>query len=578
MSMSAPALGSSASYTNLSALASFPQYYHPLSTPQRVSFISPHTNNNNNNTPTPTTPISSTTTTTSFVNTVSPSLMSTLVSLPNSFSPSASSSSTSSLSPVSLATTNNTTTATTMNPTNTDAAATAAVQLTSLRRPIIPAVYRPPLPSSRSTPSLTSLDNTLNPLHIAPPQPQTSLRHSSELCRIGNAFFSQHEYNVAIAIYTQALELNPADVRAWNNRGTAYVAQKLFKMGIRDYTEAIILASDVAELYYKRGVAYSALKSYNQAIEDYTRCLEKNPKFADALNNRGNAFRIIHHYTLAKQDLEQALVLDPKNELYLKNLKKINDALAAEPMKHDDQNLKQKEMERNVMQSVLQSKLNIGARNTGSVSGNGGFDLNRNNTNSVLSPLSSPSLSPTTATNEQIISYLQRLSPESIPSLIHLLSERVRTEKTNPTAATATAVGAITPIPSPQKTPESHSIATKGKRSREYIDCDSPLSNSEEDLEDKDVIMDSKKKIKSTSPISTSHPLPDNVSISRTSSSISPSSSPLTSTSTSTLVSSSDSSSSLSSMEENTSVSSPHSNVVLTEFTQLTSIPQPLQT
>ena len=89
---------------------------------------------------------------------------------------------------------------------------------------------------------------------------------------IGRQAIDANRWNEAINAYDKALELNPNDASAFNNRG----------------------------------FAYSNLGKYRQAILDYDRAIELNPKDADAYYNRGNAYSRLGNSIYANQDLKKA--------------------------------------------------------------------------------------------------------------------------------------------------------------------------------------------------------------------------------------------------------------------------------
>jgi tetratricopeptide (TPR) repeat protein len=101
----------------------------------------------------------------------------------------------------------------------------------------------------------------------------------------GLSYFYNHDYNSAIAEFTQAIRLNPNYAEAYFNRGEAYryrYALRYFSgndcdLAIADYTQAIRLIPSYAEAYYRRGDAYSEKGDDNQAIADYEVALRINP-------------------------------------------------------------------------------------------------------------------------------------------------------------------------------------------------------------------------------------------------------------------------------------------------------------
>jgi tetratricopeptide (TPR) repeat protein len=63
------------------------------------------------------------------------------------------------------------------------------------------------------------------------------------------------EHRTAIADHTKAIELNPNDSEAYNNRGDAKNDLEDYKGAIVDYTKAIELNTNYSEAYNSRGTA-----------------------------------------------------------------------------------------------------------------------------------------------------------------------------------------------------------------------------------------------------------------------------------------------------------------------------------
>ena len=62
---------------------------------------------------------------------------------------------------------------------------------------------------------------------------------------------------------------------------------KQYKEAIADYDKAIELNPKDAKAYNNRGVAKRQLKQYKEAITDYDKAIKLNPKDVKAYNNRG---------------------------------------------------------------------------------------------------------------------------------------------------------------------------------------------------------------------------------------------------------------------------------------------------
>jgi tetratricopeptide (TPR) repeat protein len=61
---------------------------------------------------------------------------------------------------------------------------------------------------------------------------------------------------------------------AYNNRGTAHYARREFDLAIADYTTAIELDGRSARPYGSRALAYKALDASDRALADYNKALE----------------------------------------------------------------------------------------------------------------------------------------------------------------------------------------------------------------------------------------------------------------------------------------------------------------
>ncbi len=81
--------------------------------------------------------------------------------------------------------------------------------------------------------------------------------------------FNKEDYEGEIAHYNQALEINPKNAGAYNNRGNARSELGDNQGAIDDYTEAIKIDPNCADAYYNRGLSHSILKSRQSANKDF---------------------------------------------------------------------------------------------------------------------------------------------------------------------------------------------------------------------------------------------------------------------------------------------------------------------
>ena len=112
--------------------------------------------------------------------------------------------------------------------------------------------------------------------------------------------------NEAITHYTEAIDLNPEDAGAYNNRGNAYHNTGDFESAILDYNKAIDLNPEDARVYSSRGLAYVRKSDFESAIVDFNKAIDLNPEDAGTYCNRGEAWLHLKEWQKAKADLTTA--------------------------------------------------------------------------------------------------------------------------------------------------------------------------------------------------------------------------------------------------------------------------------
>ena len=128
----------------------------------------------------------------------------------------------------------------------------------------------------------------------------------------GVALVIEGKYNEAIEAFNKAIELNPKDAVAYNNRGAAYGQTGNYKQQIEDSTKALQINPKDAVAFNNRGVAYGELGNYEQEIEDCTKAIELNPKLAVAYYHRGIAYHKLGNRKQAIKDKSKAYALNPR--------------------------------------------------------------------------------------------------------------------------------------------------------------------------------------------------------------------------------------------------------------------------
>ena len=127
----------------------------------------------------------------------------------------------------------------------------------------------------------------------------------------GWTYQNRKEYDKAIEHYTEALNLNPQLVTAYNNRGLNYEAKGYFDYALEDYNRAIELKPDHVTAYLNRGNVYDNKGDYDRAIINFNKVIELSPNLAEGYNNRGNTYKNKGDYDRALDDFSKTIALKP---------------------------------------------------------------------------------------------------------------------------------------------------------------------------------------------------------------------------------------------------------------------------
>lgn len=123
------------------------------------------------------------------------------------------------------------------------------------------------------------------------------------------------EKEQAIALYTRAHDLNPANPKPLTARSQLYAEQGSTDLALQDLTLALEgapqQAAQNAGLYYQRANLRFQLGDLQGAITDYTHAIEMNGEYAQAYVNRGTARADRGDDQGAIDDYSAALALNP---------------------------------------------------------------------------------------------------------------------------------------------------------------------------------------------------------------------------------------------------------------------------
>jgi tetratricopeptide (TPR) repeat protein len=145
------------------------------------------------------------------------------------------------------------------------------------------------------------------------------LPESMALARQGATASNDRDYDRAIALFSEAIQLAPDYASAFNSRGLAYSKKGDNDRAISDYNEAIRLDPHNSLAFSNRGWAYAGKGENDRAISDYNEAIRLDPHNSLAFNNRGNAYSKKGDVDRAISDYNEAIRLDPNNSLAFRN-------------------------------------------------------------------------------------------------------------------------------------------------------------------------------------------------------------------------------------------------------------------
>ncbi|CAG9534798.1 unnamed protein product [Cercopithifilaria johnstoni] len=97
-----------------------------------------------------------------------------------------------------------------------------------------------------------------------------------------NQFFHDQAYDVAIELYTKAIELDDQQALFYGNRSMAYLKKELYGSALEDANMALKLDPSYTKGYYRRATAYMALGKLKLALKDYDTVRKTLPNNVDA--------------------------------------------------------------------------------------------------------------------------------------------------------------------------------------------------------------------------------------------------------------------------------------------------------
>ncbi|MFN2542122.1 MAG: tetratricopeptide repeat protein [Chthoniobacterales bacterium] len=159
----------------------------------------------------------------------------------------------------------------------------------------------PPLPTTEAMPNSAASGN---------------LQKATEHVKEGIAQQSAGDLDGAIASYSKAIEIVPADPAAYLDRAGVYLLKANYEGMFADANKALELGTAApADAYVIRGTGRAGKGDVDGAIADCNKAIKINPKHALAYNNRANNKMQKRDFDGALADCNKSIALDPKSPL-----------------------------------------------------------------------------------------------------------------------------------------------------------------------------------------------------------------------------------------------------------------------
>lgn len=134
---------------------------------------------------------------------------------------------------------------------------------------------------------------------------------AQRLAQEAAAAYVRKDYEKAIRLYSEVIQLVPRDARLFYNRGNSYYKLGDLDRALADFSEAVVLVPDFVLALMNRANIYSKQSRFEDAIADYNKAIGSNPGDFLIFYNRAVANQRLGRLSEAVVDLNQAIRLKP---------------------------------------------------------------------------------------------------------------------------------------------------------------------------------------------------------------------------------------------------------------------------
>jgi protein O-GlcNAc transferase len=134
-------------------------------------------------------------------------------------------------------------------------------------------------------------------------------RHADAVNLLGTIAIQTSDFQHAVQLYAQAIEIDPTNLVAYCNSALALGALQQFEAALARYDQAIALKPDFAESHFNRGNVLWNLKRLDAGLASFRRALAIDPDYAEAYLGCGHVLRDLKQWEAARASYDQAIAL-----------------------------------------------------------------------------------------------------------------------------------------------------------------------------------------------------------------------------------------------------------------------------
>ncbi len=116
----------------------------------------------------------------------------------------------------------------------------------------------------------------------------------------------------SVTLWQRAVDVTPANYRAFENLGTAQRDRGLLDQALRNYAESARLAPENSAIYNSMGLVLTRQGRVEEAVTKFRAAIERQPDFVEAQNNLGNALAALGRLPEAIDRYREVLRCQPE--------------------------------------------------------------------------------------------------------------------------------------------------------------------------------------------------------------------------------------------------------------------------